>query len=123
MDVESLYTTKEHKEGLAAPQYCLNDRQEMDCPPAQCISSLTEWTLSNNIFVFQDGLFRQVKGCGMGACYSPSYAVLWVNGKKDYVFASYKHWFLNKIMYWGSYIDDAILLWTGSEEELLSFHQ
>lgn len=26
-------------------------------------------------------------------------------------------------MYWSSYNDDAILLWTGSEEELLSFHQ
>lgn len=72
MDVESLYTTKEHKEAITTPQHCLNDRLETDCPPAQFFSSLTEWTLSNNIFFFQDGLFRQVKGCAMGVCYSPS---------------------------------------------------
>ena len=47
-------------------------------PPSNFIVSLTEWTLKNNIFLFQNQLYRQEQGTAMGAAYAPSYAGLFL---------------------------------------------
>ena len=54
MDVESLYTTTEHEQGLAAMHHFLSTRPETEMPPTEFIVSLTERTLNHNIFIFQD---------------------------------------------------------------------
>lgn len=123
MDVESLYTSIVHEEGLAALEFFLQDHLQTESPPAHFLLKLTKWTLHNNIFIFQDRLFKQAKGCAMGACYSPSYAGLYMGKwENDFVFNSTKNSYLNKIIYYGRYIDDVLLLWDGSEAELVSFH-
>ena len=58
----------------------------------------------------------------MGACFSPSYAGLFMGKwEEDFVFHPHNV-FKDKILWWARYIDDILLWWNGSEDELLSFH-
>lgn len=75
-DVESLYTNIDHQDGLRAMHYFLRQRPPDSLPPTEFIVELTEWTLRNNIFLFQDELFLQTRGTAMGACFAPNYANL-----------------------------------------------
>lgn len=123
MDVEALYTNIEHQQGLEALTYFLKLRPASEMPPTDFLLSLTEWTLTNNIFIFQDKIFKQTKGCAMGACYSPSYAGLFVGKwEEDFVFNCEMNMFLKYIVWWRRYIDDVCLIWSGSETELKEFH-
>jgi len=123
MDVEALYTNIDHQQGLAALRHFLRGRPEYEMPPTDFLLALTEWTLTNNIFVFQDKIFKQTKGCAMGACYSPSYAGLYLGKwEEDFIFNQESHLFYKYIIWWGRYIDDICLFWSGSETELKEFH-
>lgn len=57
MDVESLYNDIVHGEGLEALKHYLSSRPEHVMPPTDFTVQLTEWTLKNNIFLFQDKLY------------------------------------------------------------------
>ena len=123
MDVEALYTNIAHDQGLAALKHFLDKRPSPQSPPTDFLVKLTDWTLNNNIFLFQDKLFKQVKGCAMGACFSPSYAGLFMGKWEEDVVFSDTNTFRDKIIWWARYIDDVILWWGGTEGELLTFHR
>ncbi len=76
LDVESLYTNIAHDDGLKALQYFLMNRPIDSLHPSEFIIQLTEWTLKNNVFLFQDLLYIQVRGTAKGACFAPYYANL-----------------------------------------------
>ena len=58
----------------------------------------------------------------MGACFSPSYAGLYMGKwEEDYVYHPCNV-YRDKIIWWGRYIDDVILWWDETEDELLLFH-
>ena len=98
----------------------LVNRPTDSLPPSEFILQLTEWTLKNNVFLFQDQLYTQDRGTAMGACFAPNYANLFLGlWEKDCVYSSN---YSDRIKWWGRYIDDILLFWTGSEEELLLFH-
>ncbi|KAF7642341.1 hypothetical protein LDENG_00259770 [Lucifuga dentata] len=61
MDVESLYTNIDHDDGLKALQHYLQNRPTDSSPPSEFILKLTEWTLQNNVFLFQDQLYTKKK--------------------------------------------------------------
>ena len=122
MDVEALYTNIDHTQGLEAMSHFLNQRPQPQSPPTDFLVQLTEWTLNNNVFLFQDKVYKQVKGCAMGACFSPSYAGLFMGKwEEDFVFNE-RNEFKNKILWWTRFIDDVLLWWNGTKEELLLFH-
>lgn len=99
MDVEALYTNIEHTQGLAALTHFLSRRSESEMPPTDFLLSLTKWTLNNNIFIFQDKTFKQIKGCAIGACYSPSYADLFLGKwEEDFVLNQEKNAFFKNII-------------------------
>ena len=50
-DVESLYTTIDHKEGLEAVRHYLCERVETT-PPSDFLLQLTEFIIHNNVFMF-----------------------------------------------------------------------
>ena len=58
----------------------------------------------------------------MGACFAPNYANLYMGFWEDKFVFSDLNVFRDKILWWGRYIDDVLLLWSGSEQELLDFH-
>lgn len=122
MDVEALYTNIDHDQGLAALRHFLDRRPLPHSPPTDFLVKLTDWTLNNNIFLFQDQLFKQIKGCAMGACFSPSYAGLFMGKWEEDVVFTNDNIFKDKIRWWARYIDDVILWWDGNENELLAFH-
>ncbi|XP_026098621.1 uncharacterized protein LOC113069710 [Carassius auratus] len=122
MDVESLYSNIVHNEGLEALKHYLSSRPEHLMPPSDFIVQLTEWTLKNNIFLFQDILYRQEKGTAMGACFAPNYANLFLGLWEERYIFSHVNPFKDKILWWGRYIDDVILMFSGSEKELVDFH-
>ena len=105
-------------EGLAVLTHFLSRRPESEMPPTDFLLSLTEWTLNNNIFIFQDKIFKQIKGCAMGACYSPSYAGLFLGKwEEDFVLNQEMNAYLKHIVWWGHYIDDVCLFWSRSDSE------
>lgn len=122
MDVESLYSNIVHEEGLEALRYYLGNRREDQMPPTDFIIQLTEWTLNNNIFLFEDKLYKQEKGTAMGACFAPNYANLFLGLWEELYIYSDLNPFKDKIVWWGRYIDDVILFFSGSQQELLDFH-
>lgn len=122
MDVEALYTNIDHTEGLDALSHYLEERHPEQMPPAVFILQLAEWTLHNNVFLFQNQFFKQRKGTAMGACFAPNYSNLFMGVWEETFVYSDLNVFLDKIIWWGRYIDDIILLWSGSKTELLSFH-
>lgn len=76
LDVESLYTNITHDDGLNALQHFLRSRPTDSLPPSEFILQLKEWTFKNNVFIFQDQPYTQVRGTAMGACFAPNYAHL-----------------------------------------------
>lgn len=122
MEIESLYTNIEHCEGLAALQHFLQQRLNPDTPPTDFIVDLTNWTLKNNIFLFQDKLFRQIKGTAMGAAYAPNYAELYLGMWEEKFIYSNINPFRDFIRWYGGYIDDLFFIFTGTEQQLIDFH-
>lgn len=123
LDVASLYTNIDHQGGLVALQHYLSYRSD-SLPPNQFLLSLTEWTLHNNVFLFQDFLYRQLKGTAMGACFAPNYANLFLGyWEEQYIYNQSRNSFCDKIIFWGRFIDDILLIWSGTELELLQFHE
>ena len=58
----------------------------------------------------------------MGAAYAPSYAGLFLGlWEENYIYSQHNT-FLDKIKWYGRYIDDLFLIFTGSEQELIDFH-
>ncbi len=120
LDVESLYTNIAHDDGLKALQHFLMNRPIDSLPPSEFMTQLTEWTLKNNVFLFQDLLYIQVQSTAMGACFAPNYANLFLGlWEKNFVYCNS---YSDKIKWWGRYIDDIFLIWSGSYEELLQFY-
>lgn len=58
----------------------------------------------------------------MGACFALNYSNLFMGAWEETFVYCNLNIFLDKIIWWGRFIDDIILLWSGSETELLSFH-
>ncbi|XP_063064237.1 uncharacterized protein LOC134456700 [Engraulis encrasicolus] len=123
MDVEALYTNIAHEEGLEALRYFLQQRPNTNSPPTDFLVDLTNWTLRNNIFLFQDKLYRQIKGTAMGAAYAPNYAGLYLGLWEERYIYSHTNPFKHRIKYYGRYIDDLCFLFSGPEDELVAFHQ
>lgn len=65
-DVGSLYTNIDHSEGPEALKFYLQQWQEENMTPADFVLSLMEWTLNNNIFLFQEHLYKQEKDTAVG---------------------------------------------------------
>lgn len=90
--------------------------------PSDLIVQLTEWTLKNNVFPFQDKLYRQEKGTAMAACFAPNYANLFLGWWEECYIFSQVNPFRDKVLWWGRFTDDVILFFSGIEIELLDFH-
>ena len=120
MDVESLYTNIDHNDGLDAMKFFLADRNSL--PPTDFIIELTDWILHNNVFMFTDGIYKQCIGVPMGSCFSPNYACLYLGFWENRFVLNPVNPFFNCITWYGRYIDDLLLIFNGSETELLGFH-
>lgn len=58
----------------------------------------------------------------MGECFTPNYGNLFMGFWEEKFAYSSLNVYRGKIIWWGRYIDDVLLLWSGAETELLQFH-
>lgn len=78
----------------------------------------THWTLRNNIFLFQDRLFKQVKGTAMGA----AYAFQWCWPVPRPLGRTERLQPHESIHFYGRYVDGLFFGFSGSETFLKELH-
>lgn len=116
MYVSSLYTVIPHDLGVAV---CRTALQKNHCgsTPVEFLVSLLDLILSHNYFMFQDALYLQLAGTAMGSNVAPSFANLFM---KQYDRQRLLPMGGSHILFYKCYIDDLLLFWNGTEDELIS---
>ncbi|XP_071999215.1 uncharacterized protein [Engystomops pustulosus] len=119
-DVESLYTSIRHTDGIEAARFFLN-MSGKDSDLVSFVVSLLGFALTHNFFIFRETLYLQLQGTAMGAACAPSYANLFLGlWERDIFLTNPKH-HIEKVQLWSRYIDDVIMIWQGTEDELHEF--
>ncbi|KAM9320087.1 uncharacterized protein PAF06_004553 [Gastrophryne carolinensis] len=81
LDVEALYSSIPHQQGLAAIRFFLNELDISRHNLNIFILRLLEFVLTHNFFLFNGSLYHQVQGTAMGTTCAPSYIddifILW----------------------------------------------
>ena len=116
LDVTSLYTNIDNTEGIEATRkYLTNDGSNK----VNAVCTLLKLVLTLNNFVFNNQHYLQTKGTAMGTRAAPNYANLFM-GDFEEKFVYRSKW--NKYLkYYGRYIDDIFIVWSGSAMELTNF--
>ena len=118
LDVVGLYSNIPHDDVIEAiTHYC--ELFPLDLPPLDDISSVVNHVLSNNVFTFENVTYKQIHGTAMGTPMAPSVANL-VMGRMGENILKNSPVFVDPRMR-KRYIDDILLLWTGSMDDLTSF--
>ncbi|CAJ0966643.1 unnamed protein product [Ranitomeya imitator] len=120
IDVEALYSRIHHEAGLKAVQYFLNTRGNHLAPHNDFVMTLLEYVLCHNFFLFNGKFYHQLRGTAMGSPCAPTYANLLLGWWEDtVVFGDGDAVWGPHIQFWGRYIDDILVLWTG---DIPTFH-
>ncbi|KAM4037475.1 uncharacterized protein ACNLHF_016074 isoform 1-T1 [Anomaloglossus baeobatrachus] len=84
-DVESLYTSIRHQDGIKAAELFLN-HSTLEKPMVGLILTLLEFILTHNVFTFDQNIYKQIQGTAMGASCAPSYANLFMGAWERGIF-------------------------------------
>lgn len=88
-------------------------------PTNTFILKLLEFILTRNYFLFMDQMYLQIQG--VASC-APSYANLYLGGWERMVFSDdLMEPFLDHVLGWFRFIDDLLVIWTGTEQLLQTF--
>ncbi|XP_013868522.1 uncharacterized protein LOC106520812, partial [Austrofundulus limnaeus] len=120
MDVESLYTNIAHVPGIEAVRFFL-ENNDMTTDEIEFLLLLIEWSLTHNFFTFNGEYYLQLCGVSMGSKYAPQFACLFM-GWWESKFIHNNNPFINHLKYYGRYIDDILILFKGTESDLLAFY-
>lgn len=116
IDVDSLYTNIETKEGIQAVKEIFQKNYDKKRPDKELLQ-LLEINLTKNDFEFDDKFFLQIKGTAMGKKFAPAYA--------DIFMASWETAALEKCslkpLHYYRYLDDIWGIWTHSKNEFETF--
>ncbi|XP_069605745.1 uncharacterized protein [Ranitomeya imitator] len=121
VDVESLYTSIQHMDGLEAVELFLG-MSNLDSLLQALILELLQFVLMHNFFLFKDRFFLQQRGTAMGAACAPSYANLFLGLWEREVFGGGAD-AATHVQCWYRYIDDVLMIWRGPEAALVDFIQ
>ncbi|CAJ0961379.1 unnamed protein product [Ranitomeya imitator] len=111
-DVESLYTSIRHQDGLDAVRFFLGTGS-LDVDMVELILVLLEFLLTHNAFTFNNRIYLQLQGTAMGASCAPSYANLFLGAWEREVFQDDLIQDIGHIHNWMRYIDDVLFIWEG----------
>jgi hypothetical protein len=123
IDVVGLYSNIPHNELLTAIEFSLDNftsrSEKCQSPPSQIVLEIADHILKNNVFAFDQNIYRQTFGTAMGTPMAPSAANLFMG------------WLEQRLLsespvpvstdFWRRFIDDIFLLWLAPDEELQSF--
>ncbi|KAJ1083203.1 hypothetical protein NDU88_003363 [Pleurodeles waltl] len=123
LDVESLYTNIPQEATLEVISNLLDVHMgvsQTQTPPG-FILDLAHLALTRNYFKFEDSFFLQTQGTSMGSTFAPSLACLYVDHIERHTILHEDNPYRDQIKLWKRYIDDVLLIWTGSKEEAQAF--
>ncbi|CAJ0967446.1 unnamed protein product [Ranitomeya imitator] len=115
MDVESLYSNIRHQDGLNACKFFL----ENTGTDADSVVKLIKFILTHNYFEFDNKIYLQKTGTAMGSKMAPQYANLFMAKLESDFLSSCP---IRPLAYY-RYIDDILIIWTESEQQLKMFHE
>jgi hypothetical protein len=119
IDVVSLYTNIPHEEVPTSIQEALQQFPAPEAPPFPLLKTIINHILENNVFMFDQQIYRQKFGTAMGTPMAPSIANLFMFWLEDNLLA-HSPWPIDPTT-WKRYIDDILLLWFHGEETLHLF--
>ncbi|CAJ0918791.1 unnamed protein product, partial [Ranitomeya imitator] len=121
MDVNSLYTSIRHSDGIESFMSFLSCHTDFSEQQLKfCKDSLT-MVLTRNYFIFEDRFFIQKRGTAMGSNMAPPYANIFMDQFETSFVYTHSN-FRSHAAYLRRYIDNIFLIWTGDVDTLLDFH-
>ncbi|KAM4029694.1 uncharacterized protein ACNLHF_022451 [Anomaloglossus baeobatrachus] len=119
-DVESLYTSIRHADGIEAVRFYLS-MSNLSTKFVDLVLRVLEFSLTHNFFVFKGSFYLQLQGTAMGAAFAPAYANLFLGlWERDLPLSDLES-SMGRVLLWTRYIDDIFLIWQGSFDFLLVF--
>lgn len=122
IDVVGLYSNIPQEEAEQAVKEALLTRptSQEEVVPTDFLIALLHLVLTLNIFTFDGALFRQLWGIAMGTRCAPTVANLFMGKLERKILISQ---YIDKIYkkFWRRFIDDILMIWTGTEEKLKEF--
>lgn len=116
LDVDSLYTNIDTKQGLSAIRNAFNKNPDLNRPDTD-ILKLLESSLTKNDFVFNGLTYLQVSGTAMGVKFAPAYANIYVAELEEEALKKCD----KKPLVFFRYLDDYFGIWTHSEDDFQTF--
>ena len=81
-----------------------------------------KFILENNFFLFNGKAYKQIKGTAMGTKVAPTYANLVMGYWETFLYKEVAKHFMEHHLYfiqnWKHYLDDCLILWPGTEEDM-----
>jgi hypothetical protein len=125
-DVIGLFTNIPHIDGTETVHEALEERSQKEVP-TEFLIRLLELILENNIFEFDDTLWKQLIGAAMGSRPIPPYANIFMARKVDIkikeIAANFTFQEINPLQFLKRFLDDFISLWFGSPKQLHQLHE
>ena len=118
MDVSAMYTNIPHSDGIEATKEALVGEMS-DKHHVEFLVQLLTVILKNNIFEFDDHLYKQNVGTGMGLKPSPSYADIFMDKKIDVNMEKIiQNWDESKFImqFFKRFLDDLFFIFVGSSK-------
>ena len=120
IDIKSFYTNIILREGLEAFKEMLDEIPKKSIPTEYLIK-LLKLVMECNIFKFNNEFWIQLIGTCMGTRVAPTYANVFM-GKLEKEMLSKCPEHLKKFIHtWRRFIDDILVIWTGSDETFNEF--
>lgn len=121
LDVKSLYSSIPHELALEALKFHLH-HYSLYCEELKEFIVLTvHFLLKHNFFIFDKVFYLQIWGASMRAKFSPSLSNLYMGWwEEKYLFSSL-NLFMDCIRWYGRFIDDLLLIWECSPDNIASF--
>ena len=122
LDLKSMYTNIPIDEGIEAFRIELDKREDQTIP-TEFLIRLLRLVLENNIFEFNKEFWLQLLGTAMGTRVAPTYANIFMNKLEKEMISSLPDHLGHLIFAWKRFIDDILLLFLGTYEELEELFQ
>jgi hypothetical protein len=119
IDVVGLYTNIPHDDLRLALISKLGGQSNSDTPPIEMITKITDHVLQNNVFCVEGEFYQQIHGTAMGTPMAPSISILFMAWLEENMIRDSP--VLIPDHFWKRFIDDILMLWTGTDDELDAF--
>lgn len=120
IDLESLYTSIPHEWRLRAVYHFLDQKFPLVGAQNEFVVDILKFMLEHNCSQFLGVNYQQIRGTSMVALWAPSYACLHLGlCEEEIVYVS--SLYLSCSLMWLRYIDNVLMIWGGSQQELMAF--